>query len=155
MFTTASGRKITYYGHEYANEIIRIKGSNKIIKSIDELFDILLKSWCKKTAFPSCQSDYDFKNDPSYGQCAITAVIVYDMFGGTIHKVKFSNGGTHYFNKINGHYIDLTSDQFTLYNLPVDYEHNEEVPRQYCGKNADTAKRLKLLISQIGQNLHK
>ena len=52
-------------------------------------------------------------------------------------------------------YIDLTSDQFTLYNLPVDYEHNEEVPRQYCGKNADTAKRLKLLISQIGQNLHK
>ena len=77
MFTTASGRKITYYGHEYANEIVRIKGSNKIIKSIDELFDILLKSWCKETAFPSCQSDYDFKNDPSYGQCAITAVIVW------------------------------------------------------------------------------
>ena len=33
------------------------------------------------------------------------------------------------------------------------YEPNEEMLRQYCGKNADTAKRYKLLISRISEML--
>ena len=55
------------------------------------------------------------------------------MFGGTIHKVKVDGGGTHYFNKINDHYIDLTSDQFDLYDIPLEYVPNEVVPKEYCG----------------------
>ena len=76
-------------------------------------------------------------NDPTYGQCAITASLVYDLFDGTIYKLKVDGGGTHYFNKINGHYIDLTSDQFDLYDIPLEYVPNEVVPREYCGMNAD------------------
>lgn len=76
-------------------------------------------------------------------------MLVYDMFGGTIHRIRVDGGGTHYSNKIDGHYIDLTIEQFDLYNIPVSYEPNEEMPRQYCGKNADTAKRYKLLIERI------
>ena len=93
--------------------------------------------------------EYDEENDPTYGQCAITATLVYDMFGGTIHKIRVSGGGTHYFNKINEHYIDLTSDQFNLYDIYVDYSNNELVKREYCGKNADTLKRYKLLVQAI------
>ena len=33
-------------------------------------------------------------------------------------------GGTHSFNKINGHYIDLTIEPFDLYHIPVEYEPN-------------------------------
>ena len=84
---------------------------NQAIHSINRLFEILLEAWCKETAFPSCQKDYDFYNDPTYGQCAITAMLVCDMFGGTIHRVRVSGGGTHYLKKINNHYIGLTSDQ--------------------------------------------
>ena len=71
------------------------------------------------------------------------------MFGGTIHKIRVDGGGTHYFNKIDGQYVDLTREQFDLYNIPVSYEPNEEMDRQYCGKNADTKKRYDILIENI------
>ena len=118
------------------------------------MFEILLEVWCKETAYPSCQKEYVQENDPTYGQCAITATLVYDMFGGTIHKIRVSGGGTHYFNKINEHYIDLTSDQFDLYNIYVDYSNNELVKREDCGKNADTLKRYKLLVQAIDNKVN-
>ena len=138
MFTTNSGRFISYYGREHTLDIQRQDGNNPTISTIDQLFNVLLNVWCKETAYPSCQKDYDYDNDPTYGQCAITASLVYDLFDGTIYKLKVDGGGTHYFNKINGHYIDLTSDQFDLYDIPLEYVPNEVVPREYCGMNADT-----------------
>lgn len=149
MFKTESGRLITYYGREYTEEIQRSDGKRHVVDSIDKLFYVLLDVWCRDTAYPSCQKDYDHENDPTYGQCAITATLVHDMFGGTIHKIKVDGGGTHYFNKIGDHYIDLTSDQFDLYDIPVDYVDNMTVPRQYCGTNADTCKRGQILVEQI------
>ena len=120
MFTTNSGRFISYYGREHTLDIQRQDGNNPTISTIDQLFNVLLNVWCKETAYPSCQKDYDYDNDPTYGQCAITASLVYDLFDGTIYKLKVDGGGTHYFNKINGHYIDLTSDQFDLYDIPLE-----------------------------------
>ena len=58
-------------------------------------------------------------------------------------------------NKIDGHYIDLTIEQFDLYNIPVSYEPNEQMDRKYCGKNADTAKRYKLLVERIAAELER
>ena len=81
-------------------------------------------------------------------------MLVYDMFGGTIHRIRVSGGGTHYFNKINGHYIDLTREQFDLYNIPVQYEPNEIMDRKFCGKNADTQKRYRLLVNNIATYLN-
>lgn len=118
------------------------------ITTLMELFAVLEKCWSKETAYPSCQAEWVPK-DPSYGQCAITATLVYDMFGGTIHKIKVDGGGTHYFNKINGQYVDLTREQFDLYNLPVQYEPNQEISRDYCGKNKNTYERYKLLQRNI------
>lgn len=146
-----SSRK--FYGEEYG-DLKRKKEGNPKLKTLDDLYAILRKAWRKETAYRSCQAEW-VDSDPSYGQCAITAMLVYDMFGGSIHRIRVDGGGTHYFNKINGHYIDLTVEQFDLYNIPVSYEPNEEMQRQYCGKNADTAKRYKLLIERIAQILNK
>ena len=55
MFYTKSGREITYYGREYAKDII---SKNETIKSLDDLFQILLEAWCQETAYPSCQEEY-------------------------------------------------------------------------------------------------
>ena len=151
MFTTNSGRFISYYGREHTLDIQRQDGNNSTISTINQLFNVLLNVWCKETTYPSCQKDYDYDNDPTYGQCAITATLVYDLFGGTIHKLKVNGGGTHYFNKINGHYIDLTSDQFDLYDIPLEYVPNEVVPREYCEKNADTKRRYQLLVDFVNK----
>lgn len=148
MYYTKSKREIHFYGEQIKD----IAPQNNIIgkiHSLDELFIVLLECWCKETAYPSCQAEYDYDNDPTYGQCAITATLVHDIFGGSIHKVTVSGGGTHYFNKIENQYIDLTSDQFTLYNIPLSYEPNELVPREYCGKNADTLNRFNLLVQRV------
>lgn len=48
--------------------------------------------------------------------------------------------------------IDLTRDQFDLYNIPVSYEPNETMNREYCGKNLDTAKRLEMLLNKMKAN---
>lgn len=153
MFQTRSGREISYYGRKYAANIKRKDGRPHRIDSLDALFRALLGAWCQDTAHPSCQKEYDLENDPTYGQCAITAMLVCDMFGGTIHKIHVSGGGTHYFNRIDGRYIDLTSDQFQLYHILLQYEPNEEVSRMYCGKNPDTKKRYDQLNHQVSTYL--
>lgn len=140
-----------YYGEELGS-VKRKKLGNPQLQTIDDLYSILRECWCKETAYPSCQAEW-VPNDPSYGQCAITAMLVYDMFGGTIHRIRVSGGGTHYFNKVNGQYLDLTIEQFDLYNIPVNYEPNEEMDRKYCGKNADTQKRFELLIKRITERV--
>ena len=148
-FKTISGRNIYYYGEEYGDDIKVINNEYEKIKTLNDLFEVLLKAWEKNTAYPSSQADYEKDNDPTYGQCAITATLVYDLFGGTIHKIRVNGGGTHYFNKINGHYIDLTRDQFDLYNIDIKYEPNEEVDRMYCNKNEDTLKRYTKLVENL------
>ena len=148
MFYTKSGRPIHYYGEERSDQVTALK-KNTSVKTIDDFFELLLECWCRETAYPSSQADYDHYNDPTYGQCAITATLVYDVFGGTIHKIRVDGGGTHYFNKINGAYYDLTRDQFDLYNIPVEYEPNQEISREYCGKNANTKARFDLLKERI------
>lgn len=142
-----------YYG-DIHGDIPRKSPGNSALNTLNDLYNVLRECWCKETAYPSCQEEW-LPNDSSYGQCAITAMLVYDMFGGTIHRVRVNGGGTHYFNKINGHYIDLTSEQFELYNIPVDYETNEEMDRKYCGKNADTQKRYELLVKRISEKVNQ
>lgn len=118
------------------------------ITNLFELFAVLEQCWSKDTAYPSCQDEW-VPNDPSYGQCAITATLVYDMFGGTIHKIKVSGGGTHYFNRLNEKYVDLTREQFDLYSIPINYEPDQEIVREYCGKNKNTQERYRLLQRNI------
>ena len=131
---------------------MRLKPKNPKLNTLDDLFNILLKCWCKETAYPSCQKDWS-KDDPSYGQCAITAMLVHDLFGGTIHRIRNHGGGTHYFNKIGDRYIDLTAAQFWNEYLPLEFEPNETIDRKFCGRNADTKRRYDLLIARIAKYL--
>ena len=150
-FKTESGRDIYYYGEEFGDSIKVINNKYDKIKTLNDLFGIIIEAWEKETAYPSAQKDpeYNKVNDPTYGQCAITATMVHDLFGGTIHKIRVNGGGTHYFNKIDGHYIDLTRDQFDLYHIPINYEPNELIDREYCNKNQDTLKRYTKLIENF------
>ena len=143
-----NGNSYYFYGDAQRESMCKPVAQFPGITNLLELFAVLEQCWSKETAYPSCQAEW-VPSDPSYGQCAITATLVYDMFGGSIHKIKVSGGGTHYFNKLNGEYVDLTREQFDLYHIPLNYEPNQEVPRAYCGKNRDTLSRYRQLQRNI------
>lgn len=71
----------------------------------------LCKSWAKDTAYhkdaPSWSSD-----NPALGQCAISALLFNEYFGGRIYSGISETGIVHYWNKKFGIKIDLTKQQF-------------------------------------------
>jgi hypothetical protein len=77
----------------------------------------LRTAWSLWTADPADHHDRSGV-DPASGQCASTALIVHDTFGGTLlmahlRRADGSPAGFHYFNRLpDGTEIDLTREQF-------------------------------------------
>ncbi len=54
---------------------------------------------------------------PARGQCSVTALVVCELCGGEILKT-MTDGGWHFYNRVNGVRHDLTASQF---DAPVHY----------------------------------
>lgn len=76
-----------YQGQELKDKRCKEVEAFKEIDTLHKLYAVLRKSWSSSTAYKSCQSEW-VSEDPSYGQCAITATLLYDMFGGSIHRIR-------------------------------------------------------------------
>ncbi len=63
-------------------------------------------------------------DNPASGQCNVTAVVIFDLFGGDLLRTKLQ-GVWHYYNRIDGQRMDLTDSQFVAPNALV------AAPRQY------------------------
>ena len=48
---------------------------------------------------------------PALNQCAVVALAVQDMCGGTILRAPMSDGDGHYYNAINGEHVDMDPEQ--------------------------------------------
>ena len=114
---------------------------------LEELKKILELSWNKNTCTPSMQDSWD-ENNKALGQCAVTALIVNDFLGGRIMRC-MCESGSHYYNIINEHIIDLTSSQFKQ---TPDYDEGEKRAREYLLSNEDTKKRYLLLLKEVKEN---
>ena len=67
--------------------------------------------WCRETAHPSYQKDWT-EDNPSYGQCCVTALAMQDLYGGDIYECKVQ-GKRHYVNITpEGYLHDFTASQF-------------------------------------------
>lgn len=80
---------------------------------LDDLLKALNMAWCRETAFSGDRKNWTI-DKKSTGQCTVTAMIVFDYFGGKIvrgysEKYKLF----HYWNEIDGEKVDLTYDQFS------------------------------------------
>ncbi|HTM68200.1 MAG TPA: hypothetical protein VL426_02770 [Candidatus Binatia bacterium] len=79
------------------------------------LIDLFKQAWSVDTASPGCQPAWTPGN-PSFGQCAVTALCLQDMCGGTIVRCNVEGFGSHYFNHLTdgeGYRVyDLTRLQF-------------------------------------------
>jgi hypothetical protein len=92
-------------------------------------------AWTKQTAH---SPDRWSSSKRSTGQCAVTALIVHDWYGGDIVKVIVNGRWSHYYNVLpDGTTIDLTRDQFDT------YAESEPllVSATTLLKNADTLRR--------------
>ena len=111
----------------------------------------LRQAYSRETAYYKNQKDWSEQNS-TCGQCAITALIVQENFGGTIHRIKVGDE-THFFNIIDGEIIDFTKEQFDFKNINVVYDKNEEVDREEIF-NPDSRVRYNLLKQRMN-NLEK
>lgn len=112
---------------------------------LDQLKMLLTMSWNYETCSPGLKNEWSEDNH-SLGQCAITALIVNDYFGGKIMRC-MTPTGSHYYNLINNQIIDFTVEQF-LGVIP-DYSKGEERTREYLLSNEDTKKRYEKLLYNL------
>ncbi len=112
---------------------------------IENLKKLLNISWKRETCSPGLRSEWNEEN-PSLGQCAITALIVNDFFGGKIMRCMTSTG-SYYYNLINNEIVDLTSSQF-LGEVPL-YSKGSERTREYLLSNEDTKSRYLILLKNL------
>ena len=98
-----------FYGNEEANKVIAINNAPGIKTPLD-LYDKLLNVWSIDTCAPRLRPEWSTDN-PTLGQCSITAFLAQDIFGGDVYGVK-TGSGIHCYNIVNGICFDLTSEQF-------------------------------------------
>lgn len=81
---------------------------------LDRFEHMLPKAW---TAFTSSDGANWSRQNPAWGQCAVTACLIADKFGGDLVRVEYEmpdgNKGSHYFNILpSGERVDITARQF-------------------------------------------
>ena len=99
-----------FYGWERAT-VSALNHNYPGIETPRDLYDTLLGLWCADTCAPRMRSEWTPDN-PTLGQCSITAFLVQDIFGGQVFGVPLKDGGFHCFNVVDGRRFDLTSQQF-------------------------------------------
>lgn len=88
-----------------------VKANDENIKNQRHLYDLLTKCWSKETCAPRMRDDWSVDN-PTLGQCSITAFLAQDIFGGEVYGIVLKDGSHHCFNKVGDVVFDLTSEQF-------------------------------------------
>lgn len=105
----------------------------------------LRRAWCADT---SACPDWKREN-PSEGQCAVTALVVQDDLGGDILRTTV-RGDSHYLNRVDGRIHDETLEQFG--GLIYDAEPKLK-SRAYLEANEDTMRRYRLLRARIDEEI--
>lgn len=102
----------------------------------------LVRAWCKETSV----NEQWTPDNPALGQCAVTALVIQDYFGGNLARV-INEDVSHYFNVLHdGSWLDLTRSQFDTWE-PYGLEIRT---RDYVLSFKPTEERYNLLLSKMG-----
>ena len=86
-------------------------------------------------------------DNPTLGQCSITAFLMQDIYGGRVLGVPREGGTFHCFNDVGGCVFDLTSEQFG--GEALDYDHCPEQLREVHFAKAEKKARYELLRQRL------
>lgn len=116
---------MSYYnaGHK---ELKAINSVYPGIETPDDLYEALMKCWTRETCTERLRHKWS-ENNKTAGQCAVTAFLVQDIFGGEIYEMKTARG-LHCYNVIDGVAIDLACEQFGENAKNLVYENNPIQP---------------------------
>ena len=118
----------------------------------DELEKAIRASWDEQTCYPGWADDWT-KENPAYGQCVVTALVVQDYYGGDL---AFCKEHFHYWNILpNNKYVDLTREQFPVgTDFSVDMiRSRESILSGDRALKAKTKERYELLKNKIDKIL--
>ena len=95
------------------NNLNVVRETDEAFKSsvLYDAYNVLKKCWKADTCAPRMRKDW-CEEDPTLGQCSITAFLIQDEFGGDVYGVPLGDGNYHCFNLIVGTAYDITSSQF-------------------------------------------
>jgi hypothetical protein len=93
----------------YSRETAAIKDARGLTPR--DYYDILKNVWCAETCAPRMRAQWSPDN-PTKGQCSITAFLMQDIYGGKVYGILRPDGNYHCFNDVDGCVFDLTSEQF-------------------------------------------
>ncbi len=116
-------------------------------QKLAKISNLLSLAWSKETCSPIKVDSWTDKN-PSSGQCAISALVTQDYFGGDLAKIIVENV-VHYFNVINDDIVDTTAAQFG--DARIDYSNYKIKTRQDVLSNQDTKNRYQALKQKVRQ----
>ena len=111
-----------------------------------DIYDLLLGLWCAKTCAPRMRDSWSEQN-PTLGQCSITAFLAQDLFGGEVYGVPLGDGNYHCFNVVGYCVFDLTSEQFG--DKPLDYGSAVPQSREQHFQKVEKRERYELLRSML------
>jgi hypothetical protein len=100
---------------------------------------VLQECWSRETSY---EPEKWTPENPTHGQCAITALVVQDLLGGDLLRAKV-NGAEHYWNRLpDSSELDLTRDQF---GPALTTTTPERVSRDYVLSFSNTSRRYQQL----------
>ena len=113
---------------------------------IESIVDRFKRAWSEDTAHPSYKGKWG-KDNPTAGQCAVTALVLNDLYGWDIYDVIVGRA-RHFFNKTDsGEIIDITAEQFG--NTKIPYGTARTRDRNDLLKSPDVKQRYKLLLNNL------
>ncbi len=115
-------------------------------KQIQEIEKALLASWIRETSDPEDQNNWSQENK-ALGQCAITSVLIYDIFGG---RMIYDKANFHIWNEFpDGSEHDFSRTQFKderVFSI-YKYKTKEDVLGDERGRQTKIVERYKKLKS--------
>ena len=116
---------------------------------LEKLRQALRESYSADLCYPPATEQWS-KDNPTFGMCSITALVLQDYLGGEICKATVGNG-SHYFNLIDGKIVDLTAEQF---GHEINYDNKSQVDRNEMLPARDTEKRYLELRRRVKNKLN-
>lgn len=138
-------KQYRFYGWAQA-DCAPVSGKYPGIGSPKQLYDALLQIWCAETCAPRLRDSWRPEN-PTLGQCSITAFLVQDIFGGRVYGVLRPGGNYHCYNVVGDRKFDLTSEQFGGETLC--YDGNPEQFREVHFAKAEKRQRYEQLCAAL------